>query len=173
MIRCPICTAIYERRGIGAGCSPICKLEIKRQKVRKKAERDSFRARKLAVKSRSQWMSEAQAAVNAWIRLVRDKSLPCISCGISNPVQWHAGHFLSRGAHPELALEPRNLAKQCSQCNDYLSGNQLEFERGLVYRHGQAEVDWLRGPHEQKKYTVDDLIAITRDYKRRVKIELG
>lgn len=113
-------------------------------------------------------MKEAQAAVNAYVR-ERDRDLPCISCGRFHQGQWHAGHYLSRGAHPELALDERNLAKQCQPCNTHLSGNQLEYRKGLIARYGIDHVEWLEGPHEAKKYTIDDLKAIRDEYKQKLK----
>ncbi len=47
-----------------------------------KAKREN-RERKQALKSRSEWLKEAQAEFNKFIRL-RDKKDPCISCGKPN-----------------------------------------------------------------------------------------
>ena len=140
------------------------KAKVKREKV----EKSWLRARREAVKTRSDWAKEAQAAVNAFVR-ERDKDLPCISCGRYHQGQWHAGHYLSRGAHPELSLEPKNIFKQCQPCNTHLSGNQIKMRQGIIARHGQERVIWLEGPHPAKKHTIDDLKAIRDLYKTRLK----
>ena len=170
MTRCKICRVEFERTRMSQPTcgDPVCRAEWKRQCAIKKAERLEIRKRKEKLKSLDDWMKDAQAAVNSFVR-ERDAFLPCISCGITNPVQWHAGHYLSRGAHPELALDPRNINRQCSQCNDYLSGNQIEYRKGLIRRYGQAYVDWLEGQHDAARLSVDDLKRITAEFKKATK----
>lgn len=148
-------------------CGIECAKAVARKK-REKFERAADRQKRESLKSRAQWLKEAQAAVNAYVR-VRDAGKPCISCGRMHEGQWHAGHYLSRGAHPELALEPLNIWRQCAPCNTHLSGNQLEFRKGLIARRGAKLVDWLEGPHEPKHYTIEDLKAIKERFKAMTK----
>lgn len=135
------------------------KAELKLKQVQAKADK----AQREKLKTRAQWQKEAQAAVNLYVRQ-RDAALPCISCGRHHAGQYHAGHYLSRGAHPALALDPRNIYKQCAPCNTHLSGNQVEFRKALVRLHGIDLVDWLEGPHDARKYSVEALAAIKREY---------
>jgi hypothetical protein len=51
----------------------------------------------------------------------------------------------------------------------WLSGNQAKMRQGLIERHGQHVIDWLEGPHEAKKYTIDDLRQIRDDYRMRLR----
>ena len=95
--------------------------------------RKEDRAKREKLKSRAQWLKEAQQAFNAWIRL-RDADKPCISCGRHHEGQWYAGHYLSTGARPELRFEPLNVHKQCSACNTHLSGNLVLYRAELVRR---------------------------------------
>lgn len=174
MTKCRTCKSPFERvRPLQVTClSYACqvayaeKIVAKSAEKREQQERQAIRVRREKLKTRSDWMREAQSAVNA-LRRAEDeaKGYACISCGTANPVQWHAGHYLSRGAHPELALEPRNIHRQCSQCNDYLSGNQIEMRKGIVARYGAAEAEWLEGPHEPKHYSIDDLKQIRDEAK--------
>lgn len=136
----------------------------KRKADIRSAERSAFKKRKEAIKTRTDWAKEAQAAANAYVRK-RDEGLPCISCGRYHQGQNHAGHYLSRGAHPELALECRNIHLQCAPCNTHLSGNQINYRKGLIVRYGQEIVDWLEGHHQPKKYTIEQLKIIAREYK--------
>jgi hypothetical protein len=111
-------------------------------------------------------MKEAQAAFNAWIR-VRDEDLPCISCGTTEAGQWHAGHYRTTAAAPELRFDENNCHKQCAQCNNYKSGNISEYRPNLIDRIGQEELDKLEGPHEPKRYTIEDLKVIKAKCLRR------
>ena len=166
--KCKHCKAEFVPARMGqVVCSPECAQAIAKKK-REKVEKAHDRQRREVLKTRSDHMREAQAAVNAYVR-ARDAGKRCISCGCVEAKQWHAGHYLSRGAHPELALEPLNIWRQCSQCNNYLSGNQIEFRKGLIARRGSKLVEWLEGPHEAKHYTIDDLKAIKAKYKAMAK----
>lgn len=144
------------------------KARVKREQAEKKIERKAIREAKEKIKTRRDWMKEAQQAVNEYVR-ERDKDLPCISCGRHHQGQWHAGHYLSRGAHPELALDPRNIMRQCAPCNTHLSGNQVNYRKGLMERHGADLVEWLEGHHEPKHYSIDDLKAIRDEYRAKTK----
>jgi len=46
------------------------------------------------------------------------------------------------------------------------SGNILEYRIRLVKKIGQAAVDCLEGPHEPKRYTIDELKKIKARYRR-------
>lgn len=164
---------IPQRMGQKA-CCPGCAIIVGRDKLKAdndkaaKAERQSDKARKEALKSRSKWLAEAQAEFNAFIR-ARDAHLPCISCGRSNEVKVNAGHYLSIGAHPELRFDEDNCHKQCEHCNTYKSGNQANYRPRLVERIGAERVALLEGPHEPAKYTIDDAKGIKATYKSKLK----
>ena len=51
----------------------------------------------------------------------------------------------------------------------HLSGNAVLYRRALVELIGVEKVEWLEGPHEPKKYTIDDLKAIKAEYIRKRK----
>ena len=136
-------------------------------KASKKAASRAIKARKEAAKPRSKWLQEAQTAFNAWIR-ARDAGKGCISCGTHQGKE-NAGHYRSTQAAPELRLTEENVHLQCERCNTYLSGNLIEYRKALIHRIGLERVEWLEGPHEPKKYTVDDLWAIRDDYRARLK----
>jgi hypothetical protein len=131
------------------------------------------RERKAALKTRKDWLREAQAVFNTMIR-ERDHFLPCISCGdIQGP--FDAGHYLGVGAYPELRFEPLNAAKQCRfNCNrggGYIKNEKLRqrvtaaFRLGLIERIGLQQVEWLEGPHEPLKPSVDWLREQIRQWR--------
>jgi hypothetical protein len=141
---------------------------IAAESAKAKQVRKEYRAEKQKMKSRADWLREAQAAFNRYIRL-RDHDKPCISCGRNHQGQWHAGHYRSVGACPELRFEELNVHKQCAPCNDHLSGNIVEYRRGLIERIGIDRVEWLEGNHEAKKYTIEEIRAIKAEYTRKAK----
>ncbi|WP_070085602.1 recombination protein NinG [Pseudomonas sp. NBRC 111120] len=157
-------------------CGVKCALELAKkpenQAVARKAiaqrERQEIRVRKQKLKSRADYVREAQAVFNQWVRL-RDEALPCISCGRHHQGKYDAGHYRTTAACPELRFDPLNVHKQCSPCNTQLSGNILEYRIELIRRIGQERVDWIEGPHEAKRYTIEDLQAIKALYRQKLK----
>lgn len=153
--------------GLQICCSVKCAIENERlKKIRKQQRRE-----RKALKSRGDWMKEAQSAFNKFIR-ARDAGQPCISCQREHEGQWHAGHYRTVGANPELRFHEDNCHKQCSVCNNHLSGNLINYRINLVEKIGVDAVEILEGPHEPKKYTIDDLKKIKQTYKRKTK-EMG
>ncbi|MDI3372379.1 recombination protein NinG [Pseudomonas sp. V104_10] len=157
-------------------CGVKCALELAKkpenQAVARKAiaqrERQEIQVRKQKLKSRADYVKEAQAVFNQWVRL-RDEAQPCISCGRHHHGKYDAGHYRTTAACPELRFDPLNVHKQCSPCNTQLSGNIVEYRLELIRRIGQERVDWIEGPHEAKRYTIDDLKAIKAEYRAKIK----
>ncbi|RON86776.1 recombination protein NinG [Pseudomonas fluorescens] len=162
-------------------CSPDCAVVIARDKQEKKRkslasiERREIKVRKEKLKSRADHLREAQVAVNEFVRL-RDAHLPCISCDsmpndndLMTGSRWDAGHYRSVGACPELRFEPLNIHRQCVKCNRNLSGNAVEYRIRLVQRIGAETVAWLEGPHEPRKYTVEEIKTIKAEYRAKTR----
>lgn len=172
---CRVCAGIFTAtRPMEHTCGVECALTLARQKREKteakaeKLERARKRAEKAAakarLKSRRDYLKEAQAAFNGWIR-ARDAGLPCISCGRQHQGQMQAGHYRTVGAHPELRFEPANCHAQCAPCNNHLSGNLVEYRKGLLAKIGSELLDWLEGDHPARHYTVEALQAMTTHYR--------
>lgn len=143
--------------------------EAKAARAAAKVERAETRRRKEAIKTLADLKREAQQALNRWIVHVRDKDRPCISCGRHHDGAWHAGHYLSRGAAPQHALNPLNVWKQCARCNTYLHGNQSAYRAKLVMEIGQAAVEALEQDKAPRKWTREELIAIRDTYRAKIK----
>lgn len=159
MRKCKTCGERYEpTRSIQTACGLPCAI-IQATQKRLAADAKAHRAAKLRLKSRAQWMKEAQAAFNRFIR-ARDAGRPCISCGRMHDGQIHAGHYLSTGARPELRFDEQNCHAQCAPCNTHLSGNLVQYRAGLIERIGIEAVESLEGPHEPMKYTIAELTEI-------------
>ena len=162
-----------------SACSPTCALTVARAK-REQDQASKARAERLAdkekrdkLKTRGDWIKEAQVAFNRYVRL-RDAGKPCICCG--RPLEggavgggFDAGHYRSVGSSPELRFEPLNVHKQCAPCNNHKSGNVVEYRISLVKRIGLDNVEWLEGPHEPKRYTIEDVKALKAKFRAELR----
>ncbi|WP_024694330.1 recombination protein NinG [Pseudomonas syringae] len=173
--RCPICRLLYvPARPSQAVCGEIeCAIahgqseagQTKAKKSLAEVGRREIKVRKEALKSRADHLKDTQRAFNAWIR-ERDAGQPCISCGTTADVQYCAGHYRTTAACPELRFEPLNVHLQCNRnCNMGKSGNLLGYRPRLLAKIGAEKLDWLEGPHEPQKYTIEDLKALTAKYR--------
>ena len=181
---CHVCHEKYvPYSSLSKTCSGTCALaHHKRQEAKKaKQERKEFnretKRRKAALPpSKNRLKADVQKEFNAFVRF-RDFDKPCISCGrYENEIQhsdrggkWDCGHYLSVGSTPELRFNEFNAHKQCKSCNRNKSGNAGKYRVGLVKKIGADLVDWLEGPHELNKYTIDELQWLLAFYKDRAK----
>lgn len=166
--RCKICrTAFLPRSITHKACGPDCAATIAVTE-RERAERKETKARREAMKSRSAWLRDAQHAFNAFIR-ARDARLPCVSCGLYHEGAWDAGHYRSVGAAPALRFHEDNCHRQCVPCNQHKSGNIILYRIGLLARIGPDRLAFLEGPHEPKKYSIEEAKAIRALYKAKLK----
>lgn len=161
-------------------CSPICgikKAQQAREALEKKEKRKAYLERKAKIKTRGDYIAYAQRDFNAYIR-ERDYGLPCICCnGLPHHGQlqllstlggeWDAGHYRSRGAAPHLRFDERNVHAQLKRCNRYKDGNIVEYRIGLIKRIGLEAVEALECDQEPRKYTIDDLIALAKEYRKK------
>ena len=110
-------------------------------------------------------LAKAQKIFNAHIR-ERDKYKGCISCGA--PVE-HAGHYFSAGHYSALRFNEMNTNGQCLRCNNFLSGNLINYRKGLVKRYGEQKVLMLENSAEVrscKKWDRTTLEAIIQEYSQ-------
>lgn len=171
----PSCGISFTPQRLGqAVCSPRCGLAVKdvnqgrAHKALAQVERQEIKVRKEKLKSRADHLREAQAVFNEWVRL-RDADLPCVSCGRHHDGQYHAGHYRTVGANPEIRFEPLNVWKQCAPCNTHLSGNLVNYRLSLLQRIGAEKLEWLEGPHPACKHTIEEIKAIKADYREKIK----
>lgn len=101
---------------------------------------DAKLVQKYAKYSVPQLRLKASKKFRAWVRK-RDEGQPCISCGSYNVSD--AGHYYSAGNFPAIEMEPDNCHLQCRKCNYFLSGNLLEYRKGLIERIGLERVEGL------------------------------
>ncbi len=160
------CTSVFQKGGFcDVDCMAKHGLEKSRQQQERK-QRKELKEQKEKIKTKSDHAKEAQKEFNRYIR-IRDKDLPCISCGRHHQGQYHAGHYRTVGAHPELRFNELNCHKQCSVCNNHKSGNIVEYRINLIQRIGKDALTWLEGPHEPQKYTIEQLKEIKIKYRKK------
>lgn len=178
--KCRWCSSVFEKqRPLQVVCSPACAIALSKKKretdgkkaqaAAKRKERANIKARKHALETIPQLTKRAQAAFNAYIRL-RDRYLPCISCGNplpDKPNGYDAGHYRSVGSAPNLRFDENNCHGQCKHCNNYLSGNHVNYRIGLITRIGQAAVDNLETDNTPRHYTKDELRELRKLYETK------
>jgi hypothetical protein len=147
-------------------CMKCALLHISEAKA--KVDRKERQAGLAALKSRTQWLREAQAAFNSFIR-ARDAELPCISCGRHHTGAYDAGHYRSVGAQPALRFNELNVHKQCVPCNQHKAGNVIEYRIRLIDKIGAEAVALLETEHPPMKYSIEDAKAIKAAYKAKLK----
>ena len=169
---CRQCGAEFTpTRPLQSVCNLNCAIASSREKAIVEAARieaKRIRERKVELKPRSKWLAEAQAAVNQYVRLV-DQALPCISCGRYHQGQYHAGHYRSIGSMPSLRFNVHNIHKQCSACNNNLSGNLIAYRVNLIKKIGAERVAWLEGPHPVRSFDIVYLRRIRKIFTKRAK----
>jgi len=166
--KCRTCKREYKPMSTTqTACGWMCALAQVPEKREKLRRKENLAAKK-KLKTRSTHLKEAQTVFNKYIR-VRDEKEPCISCGRHHQGQYHAGHYRSVGAAPELRFVELNVHKQCSVCNNFKSGNALEYRINLIKKIGVDQVEWLEGKHDPKKYTIDQIQDIKAEYRQKLK----
>ncbi len=149
----------------------LCAISYQRELTEKRKAKEKRKAvKEFKQNDKSHLMKVAQQVFNKYIRL-RDKDLPCISCGHDGNRQFHAGHFMPVGSNGHIRFDEANCNKQCSICNNHKSGNLSEYEPKLVQKIGQNEVDRLKVKFT-RSYDVKELKGIIDTYKQKVK-EIG
>ena len=137
--------------------------------ARERQHKQETKTRKNKIKTKTEWLTEAQAAVNAYVR-IRDRGKPCVSCGKpdNGTHQRHASHYRSVGACSSLRFNLKNVYASCQQCNTSKSGNLLEYRIRLKARYGESLVEWLESQNEPKRYETDYLIRLRDVFRKRV-----
>ncbi len=152
----------YQNKSKGA--------EIVRKEQKKKDAK-----RKEQLKTVGDYVKEAQAAVNKYIR-ARDRHKPCVSCG-SMPGDklggsFDAGHYRSRGSASHLRFNLLNIHKQCVKCNRFKSGNAVDYRIELIKRIGLDNVEKLENDNKPRKFTIEYLKRVKNIFNKRARFYL-
>jgi predicted GIY-YIG superfamily endonuclease len=170
--RCKSCGKTFTPRKIGQKvCDINCAIKysrLERAKEAEKKQKTKDRQKKEQLKTKSQLLNELQSIFNRYIRL-RDAHQPCISCGRHHKGQYHAGHYKTRGANPELRFCEDNVFKQCSACNNHLSGHIHGFREGIITRIGEERLAWVEGAHEMPHWSREEIAEMKKTYRQKIK----
>jgi hypothetical protein len=180
MRRCPICKEKYTPiKPLQSCClSPDCAVEkgrqnkAKKERAEAKVVRHQDKVRKEAIKTRSDYMKEAQIAFNSFIR-ARDAARLCICCnkplaGSQVGGGFDCGHYRSVGSAPHLRFNDQNAHGQTKQCNRWGAGRAVDYRIGLIKRIGLAAVQALECDQTMPKWSIDELRAIKQIYKDKL-----
>ena len=187
---CIICNESFTRyTSTVRVCSPKCAFELIDQKKAKK-ERKTLKLRKEKLKTKRDWLREAQTAFNRYIKardrvyyLTQHKAPECVSCGTTNQdIQYAAGHYKTRGSHPELSFDEENVHLQCNNnCNKHLSGNingtkdTRGYKEGMLIRYGvekgKAILTRLDGENETPEWMsdIEQIKLKKKEYNRKAR----
>ena len=93
------------QRGIDALCDDRYHLEIH---LRREIQKERFGG------------NNAEGNAKFYAYCLRHKPLVCENCGvpIRHPSATNVSHILTRGAHPEMAFDPRNINILCWECHN-------------------------------------------------------
>lgn len=133
---------------------------------KEKEEKRKLKKRKDELRPIKWYEDRAQTVFNKFIRL-RDKEIPCISCGKPDNGlhQRHASHYRSRGGCSYLRFDESNVHASCSQCNKWQSGNIAGYTPELILKVGQAEFERIKSSPKSYRWSRDELIEIHEKYK--------
>jgi len=138
------------------------------QVVKEKTWKQTKAKMKNDIKTNSDWLKEAQKVFNQYIRL-RDKNQTCISCGSKLGSKYDAGHFYSMGGHKAVTFDEDNVHAQCVACNQFKSGNLINYREGLIKRIGEAKLnDLSQRANQTRKYSKEELQELIKTYKQKI-----
>jgi len=111
----------------------------------------------------------AQQVFNKWINL-RDKGLPCISCDKPINGRVNASHYFNANNHWSVRFNEFNVHSSCITCNQYLSGNLIEYRSRLINKIGIEQLTLLElEANKTRKFTIEELKQIINTYKLKIK----
>ena len=149
----------------------------KREKIAFDKKKAEFKEMKQRVKDSKETIGvlkqRLQPYINFLAKIVNNRP-DCISCGhvFEDGEQIDGGHFIAVGQCDALRFNIMNIFPQCTHCNNYLKGNQIEYELRLRKIKGDDYVDYLleqkriagliQGDRLWDKVTLRNLIRHTR-----------
>jgi hypothetical protein len=154
----------------------LAKSIIYAKKETKKSENAFKNTLKENIKTLSDYQKELQKEINTIVRLI-DKGFQCISTGKPLNDKFDAGHLFSVGSNPTLRFNLLNIYAQSVYANQYLSGDQINFIKGIEENYGnglKSIVMRLKSDYNTIKLSKEDLkekIIIARSIVKHLKLE--
>ena len=179
--RCRACGNSFQPiSSMSKACSVPCALALvakaiaRKEAKAKREEAKATRAAKIKLKTRREWIAEAQAAVNKVARL-RDTlaGYGCISCGARPNARFggamDAGHYRSVGSAPHLRYFLPQISLQCKKCTRDLGGSAVNFRKGLVSRHGVEFVERIEAMQGTAKWSIEYLQRLKKVMNKKAR----
>lgn len=179
--RCPCCKTVFTPMcSMQKVCGPLCAAAWAKKLAEQKAararrdERRSLREAKARLKTRGEWIREAQAAVNKVARL-RDTLAGhgCVSCGARPKARFggamDAGHYRSVGSAPHMRFYLPNIRLQCKQCNRDLGGSSVNYRKGLIERIGIERVEQIESMQWTAKWSIEYLKRLKKVMSKKAR----
>ena len=99
-------------------------------------------------------------------------NVKCISCSITKHwKEMDAGHYIAVGACSGLKYNENNVHAQCTSCNRFKSGNQINYRLSLVRKLGEKTVKNLESIYERKipskKLEQFEINELNKKYKEK------
>jgi DNA-directed RNA polymerase subunit N (RpoN/RPB10) len=148
-----------------AGKSILSKTITKAKSIRNKEKKQSDKRELFELLPYVQRIRKARIVFQKWIR-ERDIDEPCISCGNAYANKYDAGHYKKAEIYTNIIFDELNVNKQCVYCNQHLSGNELEYRKGLIKKIGIEKVEALESKASKGvyRYTTEELKNIIKKY---------
>lgn len=168
---CKVCKKPFEQfKSTDKVCSYLCAKLLAEQK---EIDERYNKAKESLAKSDKvkDLMKVAKLLMQKYARL-RDKDLPCISCGTSGASIWDGGHLFKAELYSGVKLDEINISRQCAKCNRFLNGNEIGYVEGFIRRYGFEafnELSKRARETKNKKWTATELQEIINKYKFKIK----
>lgn len=170
--KCKSCKeGFMPSRPLQGVCSMKCAYAYQKLLKEKKDAKD-WKVKKSEMKkallTHKDWIKLYQTTFNAYIRL-RDRDLPCVSCGVYSCEEFHAGHYVAT-TYQYHRFNENNVQKQCSRCNTHLRGNLIPYRIELLKRIGLDEVEYLENSrHMALQISIPEIQEKIKEYKDKIK----
>jgi hypothetical protein len=167
--KCKNCKCTFQPKyNLQYLCGNVCKWLYEKKKSASKPKK------KLSVRVKAPTLGElkglARAVFQRWVR-IRDKGLPCISCGTTTgPMD--GGHYLKAELYSGLIFHEVNCNGQCQDCNRGKDGNKEGYRPGMVKKYGEHAVMMLEASiptNREYGYRKAELIEIIELYNIKIK----
>ncbi len=179
-MKCRACKQPFTKlRPLQVACGWECAAQLAQAKRERdeakqaRAERVRTAEAKQALKTRRDWINDAQEAFNKFIR-TRDVGKPCICCGLplgNGEVggAYDCGHYRSVGSAPHLRFNEANAHAQRKRCNRYGAGRAVDYRLGLIARIGLQQVEALEGDNSSAKWSIEELKQLVKTYRAKTR----
>lgn len=138
-------------------------IQIRAKKHVQKETKKEQSEKKEQNRNKSYFEKQLQSEINSIVRLI-DSENGCISCNhgweTNFTRQIHAGHRFSIGSNPSLRYNLFNIWKQCSICNNWKSGNEREYDKGIINHFHPEILEYIKSLPSQYKelhLSIDEL----------------